>query len=208
MEITVTQPVKLSPPEGISKQLVAPLKRWMLLNFYLDNTFFENQPDRQWISNKLLPKLSKIEQGRILFVGCAPYTWNTLKAFHKGAELITVDYDVRNVIWGGHKHIVADIQEIDKFVEPASFDIVLLNGIFGHGVDSFEAQSKTYQALHSIMRPDGLLLVGWNHDLSFDPLELPVCKENFYKSTFEELPERTCFVDCTHVFDFLRRNSW
>lgn len=189
---------------ALKNELVAPLKRWTLLNFYLDTSFYDAQPDRIWINNRLWPKLAKMEQGRILFVGCTHYTWKSLHSFNKGVDLITVDYEKRNSLWGGKKHLVADIQEIDRLVEPGSCDIILLNGIFGHGVNTAEAQTKTYRAIYNIMQPDGLLLIGWNHDLSLDPLELPAREELFEKTTFEDLPERTCFLNCTHVYDFLK----
>ncbi len=189
---------------ALNSEFLAPLKRWTLLNFYLDTSYYDSQPDRIWINEKLWPKLAKLKQGRILFVGCTHYTWKSLQIFNKGVDLITVDYEKRNALWGGKKHLVADIQEIDKLVEQGSCDIVLLNGIFGHGVNTAEAQAKAYRALYNIMKPDSLLLIGWNHDLSQDPLDLPVRNELFDKTAFEDLPERTCFLHCTHVYDFLK----
>ncbi|MDX5421585.1 MAG: class I SAM-dependent methyltransferase [Hymenobacteraceae bacterium] len=180
------------------------MKRWLLLNFRLDDSHIERQSDRKWFAANLLPRLENVRQGRVLFVGCAFYTYKYLKNFNKAVDLITVDYDAHNAMWGGHNHLVADIQQVDRLVEPASVDIVLLNGIFGHGVNTPEAQTRTYEALHNIMKPDGLLLVGWNHDLSQDPLELDACQELYYRTGYEGLPERTCFTDSTHVYDFLR----
>ncbi|MEJ8757022.1 methyltransferase domain-containing protein [Pontibacter sp. H259] len=204
----------LAPSPGTTMSLTAgsslknlvylPIKRWLLLQFRLDSSYFKKQPDRIWLDTHLYPKLSKLKQGRILFVGCAYYTWESLRLFNKGVDLVTVDIDENNVIWGGKNHLVASILDIDKYVEPNSFDIVLLNGIFGHGVDSPEMQEQTYKALHNILKPDGLLQVGWNHDLISDPTELESSKKLFYKTEFEGLPQRTTFSDSTHVFDFLR----
>lgn len=202
----ITPGAAIGYPSGSSlKNLVyLPVKRWLLLNFRLDNKYFKNQPDRIWLDQKLYPKLSALKQGRILFVGCAFYTWESLKLFNKGVDLVTVDIDENNVIWGGKKHLVASILDIDKHVEPHSFDIVLLNGIFGHGVDTPEMQEQTYKALHNILKPDGLLQIGWNHDLISDPTELEVSKKLFYKTEYEGLPQRTTFSDSTHIFDFMR----
>jgi SAM-dependent methyltransferase len=196
----------ISNTSGLSlkNQFFLPFKRWFLLNFRLDDTYFKKQPDRIWLDQKLYPILSTLDHGRILFVGCAFYTWKSLKLFNKGVDLITVDIDENNVIWGGEKHLVASILDIDKFVEPHSFDIVLLNGIFGHGVDTPEMQEQTYKALHNILKPGGLLQIGWNHDLIADPTELQVSKDLFNKTEYESLPQRTTFTDSTHVFDFMR----
>lgn len=201
--ITGTAPAA-SVNQSLINQLYLPVKRWLLLNFKLDSTYFKQQPDRIWLDQNLYPRLAKIKQGRILFVGCAYYTWESLKHFNKGVDLVTVDIDESNVIWGGKNHLVASILDIDKYVSPNSFDIVLLNGIFGHGVDSPEMQVQTYKALHVILKPGGLLQIGWNHDLIPDPLNLDISKELYYKTDFEGLPERTTFPDSTHVFDFLR----
>lgn len=54
------------------------------------------------------------------------------------------------------------------------------------------------------MKQGGLLLIGWNHDVSADPLENPIYKDLFYKSGYEDLPTRTRFTNSTHVFDFLK----
>ncbi len=196
----------MSPQNGFSlkKELYLPLKRWLLLKFRLDDTYFKKQPDRIWLDTQLYPKLEQLREGRILFVGCAYYTWPTLKRFNKGVELLTVDIDEQNEIWGCKNHLVASILDIDQHTTPHSFDIVLLNGVFGHGVDSPEMQEQTYKALHTVLKPDGMLLVGWNHDLISDPTELSVSKELYYKSGYEGLPQHTAFSDSTHVFDILK----
>ncbi|MBB6610705.1 class I SAM-dependent methyltransferase [Pontibacter sp. Tf4] len=190
--------------QSLKKLLYLPIKRWLLLNFKLDSTYFKKQPDRIWLDQHLYPRLAKLKQGRILFVGCAYYTWESLKYFDKGVDLVTVDIDECNQLWGGKNHLVASILDIDKYVAPHSFDIVLLNGIFGHGVDTPEMQIQTYKALHQVLKPSGLLQIGWNHDLIPDPTALEISQELFVKTSFEGLPERTTFPDSTHVFDFLR----
>ncbi|MDQ3842855.1 MAG: hypothetical protein M3342_02405, partial [Bacteroidota bacterium] len=150
------------------------LVRWLLLNYYYGKGYinhFNSLPDRKWINNRLSPVLEKIKRGKILYVGCAPYSWDSLKSFNRGVELFTIDNKVRNIIWGGERHFVADIQSIDKLVQPASFDLVLLNGIFGYGINTEAEQTTTYRALHTILKPGGLLLIGWNYDRSTDPLK-------------------------------------
>jgi len=206
MQISVNQ--LQSPPTDngtfLKKQVIMPVKRWLLLHFYIDTSYFSRQPDRIWMEKQLLPRLRTINKGRILMVGCAPYTCDYPKHFNKNVEIITVDIDERNDLWGSDKHLTADILEIDKHLEPASCDVVLLNGVFGHGVDAKDAQEKTYKALHRILKPEGLLLVGWNHDLIEDPLLLPACEQLFQKTDYDNLPQRTRFPESTHIFDFLR----
>lgn len=196
--------VGLTPNTSLKNLVYLPIKRWLLLNFRLDSSYFKKQPDRIWLDTELYPRLAKLKQGRILFVGCAYYTYESLKLFNKGVDLVTVDIDESNVIWGGKKHLVASILDIDKYVEPNSFDIVLLNGVFGHGVDSPEMQEQTYKALHTILKPGGLLQIGWNNDLIPDPTALEISKQLFEKTEFDGLPQRTTFPTSTHVFDFLR----
>ncbi|MBC5772984.1 methyltransferase domain-containing protein [Pontibacter sp. KCTC 32443] len=190
---------------SLKKLVYIPIKRWLLLHLRLDTSYFKKQSDRIWLDKQLFPRLSNIKAGRILFVGCAFYTWESLKYFSKGVDLVTVDIDENNVIWGGKQHLVASILDIDKHVEASSFDIVLLNGVFGHGVNTPDMQAQTYKALHTILKPDGLLLVGWNSDISEDPMELETRKELFYRTEYEGLPQRTSFKDSTHVIDFLRK---
>ena len=191
----------------IWRELYRPLRRWLLLRYRLDDAEFQKFPDRQWLNQKLFPQLAKLEQGHILYVGCAFYTWRSLRYFQKSIDLLTVDIDPDNAIWGGKKHLAANILEIDQHVALYSFDIVLLNGVFGHGVNSPEDQEKAYRALHQVLKPDGLLLVGWNNDLGPDPITLPAREKLFYRTQYADLPERTTFPNSTHVFDFLRART-
>src|SRR5215210_6417617 len=90
---------------GLVRALVSQY-RWLLLNFYYNNRFvyynnsyFESLPDRRWINMNLLPKLAKLGNEKVLYVGCAPYTWKWLQVFPKSVDLFTVDYKRRNAIW-------------------------------------------------------------------------------------------------------------
>lgn len=193
--------------ETSSEGIFLSLKRWVLLRFILDTSYFKNLSDRKWLADKFMPKLSALRNQRILFVGCEYYTWENLKVFHESIDLVTVDYNEKSFLWGGKHHFIADIREIDCVLGTASFDMIVLNGVFGHGVNTTEDQSRTFKALRHIMKPEALLMVGWNHDLSQDPIELLVCQELFYRTNYEDLPKRTCFSDSTHVFDFLKAKS-
>jgi len=194
----------LSTWQSLWREFYRPFKRQLLLQYRLKESEFQKLPDRQWLNQQLFPRLAKLEQGRILYVGCAFYTWRSLQYFQKTIDLLTVDIDPENAMWGCKKHLTANILEINRHVTPHSFDIVLFNGVFGHGVNTPEDQEKAYKVLHQILKPDGLLLIGWNSDLGPDPITYGVRQELFYRTQFADLPERTTFPDSTHVFDFLR----
>ena len=164
--------------------------------------------DRQYMTENLLPALITHQVRRMLFVGCKAYTARySRKLARAGIDLWTTDIDPEAAIWGETgRHIVCDVTKIDEFCAPESFDAVLLNGVIGDGVNEKGAMNRALEAIGHILKPGGLLLVGWNSDKDHpDPMELAAVSTYFRRECVLPLPLRKTFPDTDHVYDWLTK---
>ena len=107
---------------------------------------------------------------RVLFVGCKPYTARYGRRLTGvGIDYWTTDIDPAAAMWGERNHhIVGDVTLIDDLCSPNSFDAVLLNGVIGDGtgLDEEDQMNRAVTAIARILRPNGILLIGWNSSKS------------------------------------------
>jgi len=185
-------------------------KRFILLNLlgirrrYAD---LRSRPSRLFLEHEIMPWLAK-HYDRVLFVGAAPYTYQFEKLFRRNrGQYTTIDPHDGTAVWGARQHIVAPLQEIERHRPEGYFDCVVLNGVFGFGIDDLESQRTAIRVIHRALSAGGLLLVGWNTNLIPDLGELGLA-EPYFASTVKDLPwpHRTRFPPPeTHVYDFYTR---
>ena len=155
------------------------------------------------LDRELLPWLAGRYAG-ILFVGTSSYTRQYERLFRPD-QYTTIDLQPRNAVWGARQHIVAPIEEIGRHRPKGYFDCIVLNGVFGYGVDDADHMRRVVEALHAALAPQGFLVVGWNTDLHADPG--PLLAPSFAPSTLEPWVQRRTFPSETHVYDFLMRRA-
>jgi SAM-dependent methyltransferase len=168
--------------------------------------FDRRYSDRRYLTESILPALVTSSVKRFLFVGCKEYTARYGKRFTRaGVDYWTTDIDPAAAIWGQKDHhIVCDIAMIDEVYPAESFDAVLLNGVLGDGVDEESVMNRTLTAIAHILRPNGMLLIGWNSDKKHpDPTEIEAVSMYFRREPVLSLPLRKTFPDTDHVYDWL-----
>jgi SAM-dependent methyltransferase len=158
---------------------------------------------RLCLERELLPWLAQ-HYGRVLFVGTSSYTRHYEKQFRRD-QYTTIDVQPRNAVWGAANHIVAPIEEIGRHLPAGSFDCIVLNGVFGFGVDDPDHMRRVIAALHTALGPQGFLVVGWNTNLHADPA--PLLAPCFVANTREPWVQRRTFPLETHVYDFFLRRA-
>jgi SAM-dependent methyltransferase len=186
------------------KLLPKRVQRFLLLKVLGTNRRYArmyHEASRVCLERELLPWLAA-HYGRILFVGTSSYTFHYERLFRTD-QYTTIDLQPRNAVWGARDHIVAPIEEIGRCRPHGHFDCVVLNGVFGFGVDDIEHMRRVIQALHDALQPQGFLVVGWNTNLHADPS--PLLATCFEPSTREPWVQRRIFPPETHVYDFLMR---
>lgn len=163
-------------------------------------------PDRLVLVDRYIPAFAQAG-GRILWVGCQAYTAGypaLLEA--EGAEVWTLEFDPAAAIWGREgRHRTGDLKVADQLFGDLRFDAILCNGVLGFGVNSAEDQQAALAAMAAILRPGGLLLLGWNTDRIADPVAAGFTAVGHRPTTLGDLPARMTFPTVTHVFDLLER---
>jgi SAM-dependent methyltransferase len=194
----------LSP---LAKRLLPrPVLRALLLHVVGVNRRYEHlleAPSRICMEREILPWVAE-HCSRILFVGTASYTCHYERLFRPG-QYTTLDFHPSTAVWGSTDHIVAPIQDINRHRPKGSFDAIVLNGVFGFGVDKVDDMRVVLKELHDSLRPDGFLVVGWNTDRHDDPEALGLYRPFFVRCPEEPWRERRRFAPETHVYDFYRR---
>jgi hypothetical protein len=188
------------------------LKNWAR-NSYLYRTlppflfnFGRDYVDRRYMTQHILPALASTKIQRVLFVGCKAYTSRYGKQLTRTAiDYWTTDINPAAAIWGEKDHhIVCDIAKIDDVCPAESFDAVLLNGVIGDGVDDESQMNRTVTAIARILRPNGILLIGWNSLKKHpDPMKLDAVTTYFRHECMLPLPVRKTFPNTDHVYDWL-----
>jgi hypothetical protein len=179
--------------------------RWSPGLLHRHHRAFEN-PARSYMETAFLPKFGAMAGSKVLFVGCRSYTYHYRDFFMREAiEYWTCDIDPSAKIWGERgKHLVCDMREIDGKAPPSFFDLVMLNGIFGYGIDDAASMNQTIRAIRRILKPHGHLLIGWNNGRVDDPLTLTAVSDLFEHKNGFDLPDRMSFSGHSHVYDLFR----
>ena len=167
------------------------------------------QADRRYLRKTILPAIRGAAPERVLFVGVRGYTRRYGATFRGAAtEYWTSDIDPAAAAYGAPgRHVVGDLCELDRLFAPEGFQIVMVNGVFGWGLDEPGRMERAIRAVHSVLASRGVLLLGWNSDRVTDPEELPALQELFAPAVFAGLPQRRAFADVTHVYGWYRKRD-
>jgi SAM-dependent methyltransferase len=195
------------------RTLPKPAKRFILLNFLGVRRRYaplRRNPSRIHLEREILPWLAE-HHARVLFVGTAPYTCQFERLFRRSRDqYTTIDPNAGTAVWGARQHLVAPLQEIKRYRPAGYFDCIVVNGVFGFGIDDLDSQRDALRALNDALAPGGLLLVGWNTNLQPDLEALGLFEPYFTPAGEDSLPwpHRTRFeLPETHVYDFYTRRA-
>ena len=162
-------------------------------------------PDRLVLVGRYIPAFAA-GGGRILWVGCQAYTADYPAMLEAGGgEVWTLEFDPAAALWGREgRHRTGDLKVADTLIPDLTFDAILCNGVLGFGVNSPPDQKAALAAMAKLLRPGGLLLLGWNTDKISDPVAAGFTAA-FRPTPLGDLPARMTFPTVTHVFDVLER---
>lgn len=172
---------------------------------YLIACRFALKVDRRYMENQILPALQCSGLGRIAFVGSGPYTYHYGRWFDKTTtEYWTLDIDPAEAKWGEQRgrHKVCDIKIIDSCFPTRFFDVILLNGVLGAGLNDLPQINEALIAIHNVLKTNGLLLIGWNRDWSHNPMGIETIRSKFRHAAVLNLQAHVEFPETDHTYDW------
>jgi SAM-dependent methyltransferase len=164
--------------------------------------------DRSVLELIIIPfVLSRLNPRRVLDIGREPYG-AFYNEFYAGRELWTIDWNPAKARFGASNHVVDDVANLRMHFPGAYFDFVLMNGVFGWGLNERVSIEQAFSAVHAILRPGGLFVLGWNDtpDLVPVPLAQVVALQDFTPCHFPPL-HATSFKCATgeHTYSFFTK---
>lgn len=128
-----------------------------------------NSPDRYVLEDLIIPELVACKElDKILFVGCDWYTKPYVKYF-RDKEYWTIEIDENKKKFGSKRHIVDGLQNLGNYIENDYFDLIVCNGVFGWGINNKEDTEVAIKQCYSCLRPEGMLVLGWNDVSTYRP---------------------------------------
>lgn len=118
-------------------------------------------PDRRLLERVFIPAFAgSPDIKRVLFVGVADYC-DYRNHFNRG-EYITIDPNVPAGPDGRGKHIQDTLQNLGHHFSKHHFDLIIMNGVLGWGLNDPDDIELAIQACHAHLQKGGLLLIGLN----------------------------------------------
>lgn len=167
-------------------------------------------PDRRLLEDCILPHYAQARHPLdVLFVGTRWYTSSYERIFERH-RFVTMDIDPAAARHGSSlRHVTGCASRADAWFEPASLDLIVLNGVFGWGLDDRQDVEQAVACFHRLLRVGGDLLVGWNDLAGHRPFpfgELHALKA-FQRVPFEPLGLSVVELPGAnrHRFEFFRK---
>lgn len=131
--------------------------------------------DRRVLEATVLPHyLDRPDVTNLLFVGVRWYTQHYGRPWSasSGKRFITLDIDPAAARFGSVQgHLVAAAADAPDHLAAGSIDVVILNGVYGWGLDDETALERTLQGFAGLLRADGELVFGWNDVAGHRPFD-------------------------------------
>ena len=88
-------------------------------------------------------------------------------------DYTTIDIEEDRKSFGAKKHVTGSVLDLDQYFEQGAFDLVIANGIIGHGVTQREDIIEMAKQTAHVISPGGYFLLGWNDKGNGEPEVAP-----------------------------------
>ena len=144
---------------------------WLIDTFSLEPQQIISH-DRMILEQVILPAFaSTITIQKVLFVGCAAYT-QQYKEIFRGKEYWTIDPKRAKKKYASERHIIDSIIKIETYIPKNYFDVIIMNGVIGFGLNRIGDIEQAINACYVILASQGILLVGWNDTARRTPVDI------------------------------------
>jgi len=132
----------------------------------------EKFEDRDVLERIIFPYiLSRKNPKKVLDIGREDYE-EFYNKFFIGKELWTIDIDPKRKEFGAENHVVDNVVNLKKHFKNDYFDLIIMNGVFGWGLNEPDQIEKTFSAIYDILKKDGIFVFGWNDIKDLTPVPL------------------------------------
>lgn len=165
--------------------------------------------DRRVLETAILPwYAAQADVQRVLFVGCDWYTRHYGRAYFHRQTYWTLDPAVRARRFGGRLHLQIALEALTPG-HAGHFDLIVVNGVYGFGLDTREQCEQAFAACFECLNPGAWLILGWDDVPARRPVPLGEIRSlsAFARASFPPL-RRTRILTATpwrHTYDFFRR---
>ncbi len=168
--------------------------------------------DRQILETLILPWYAA-HPGirRVLFVGCADFT-QFYESFFADQDYFTIEINPARAQYGATKpkhHFIDSVENVDRYFLPSSLDLIIINGVFGWGLDQQGLAETVIDKFYDLLSTQGALMIGWNKlakNTPFIPSELSGLN-HFDRVTLPGM-EAFEFAQRLSNGDYLINNKW
>lgn len=164
-------------------------------------------PDRLMLERVLTEFAQRPDCQRVLFVGVKAYN-EPLRALFAGRTFATIDPTPTVARYGGSPHFVDVLENLERHTGAESFDLIVMNGVIGFGLDDPKNVELALAQVHRALRPGGDLVLGINERIpTHVDLRNVAAMKLFRPKRFEPLADtrhvlETPFREETHTFEF------
>ena len=119
----------------------------------------------------------------------------------------TIEPDASQALYGSSQHHYVDIaQNIDQYVQPDTYDVAVVNGVLGWGIDTEEQTLEFYLKTARVMKPGAILVIGYNPHIGQH--HLAGINEHFSPIKLGTLPQKKQFdIEWKHTYEFYEKKS-
>lgn len=169
----------------------------------LDFVLKWNNEARYIVERKIFPD---IKNKRVLLVGVEKYADFYPALLEKNQNGVwSIDINPQVSEFGAKKHILGDICKASEYFKKEFFDVILLGGVFGYGLNKTADAEKAMKECYKILKKEGLLIIWWsnsNGHNQIDPKKLQ--SYGLFSEVITEQNKRKLGVEKT-IFNFLKK---
>ena len=161
----------------------------LFLRFSERGRIYKSSNVRNYFEKQILPYFHASSHfEKILIVGIANYTQHYTKYFKNKKLIRTIDLDKSQLKFAKKKiHIHDSVENVKKYFDDESLDLVLMNGVYGWGLNDKNGLVNSLIGINNILKKDGWLVFGYNQVKKRDPL---LVENSDYFSGFNQMEFR------------------
>ncbi len=193
----------------IAKKIVPPSCKLMLKARRRKGHWFLRTADRQLLERQIIPFFAEHEEVHdVLDVGKDWYTAGYPALFPK-QRYASIDIDPEKARLAKGEHYTGSLLELDAHFGAGSFDLVMLNGVFGWGVNGEGLIARAMAQVERLLRPGSYAVIGWNDTDEHRPEPLAEMLEapGFAPFTIPEIGAASGATDTAyrHTYHFFQK---